>query len=192
MKGINKNDCNFFAIRKVYEGTLDGMTWYSVGDVVYFGKDKKKMLESVILKVEYDGSIIVENEMGIFSCSVKEMKSGHMAFGKSSECDHVGVLAVRHRNQFTIDLSNWFSENQRCIIETERGIMLGAVITGIKNDGNILISYDGEGDILHYSEVLNISDFYDKTRYLFLARGSRKKSPKITNQHIKTKMGRCS
>ena len=191
MKGINKNDCNFFAIRKVYEGTLDGMTWYSAGDVVYYGDGKKRMLESVILKVEYDGSALVKNEKGIFSCSVQEIKSGHMVLGKSSGFNNEGVLAVRYRNQFTIDLTNWFSENQRCIIETERGILLGAVVTGIKNDGNILISYDGEGDILHYSEVLNISDFYDKTSYLFLARGSRKKSPKITNQHIKTKIGSC-
>ncbi len=192
MKGINGKDRNFFATRKVYEATFDGISWYGAGDVVYFGKDKKKMLESVILKVEYDGSIIVENEKGIFSYSVQEMKSGHMAFGKSSECDHVGVLAVRYRKQFTIDLSNWFSEDQRCIIETERGILFGAVITGITNDGNVLIYYDGKGDILHYSEVLNICDFYDKTRYLFFARGLRKKSPKIINQHIKTKMGRCS
>lgn len=161
-------------------------------DIVYYGNGKKRMLKSKILVVEYDGSVLVENEKGIFTCSVKEMKSGHMTLGKSSDSDHDGVLAVRYRNQFTIDLTNWFSENQRCIIETERGILLGAVIIGIKNDGNILISYDGEGDILHYSEVMNICDFSDKTRYLFFARGLRKKSPKIINQHIKTKMGRCS
>ena len=191
MKGIYEKDSNFFAIRKVYEGTFDGITWYGVGDVVYYGK---KMLESVIIKVECDGSFVVENKMGIFSCSDKELKSGLIAFGKEKDSVNGGVLAVRFKEQFTINLTDWFTTGQRCIIKTENKFFVGVDIAGVKDNGNIYVSYDGgDDDIIHYSEIVSIEDFLGNTRYLLLAtKKLRKKSPVIVTKHIKAKTKRCS
>ena len=194
MKGIYEKDSNFFAIRKEYEGTLAGTTWYGAGDVVYYGDGKKRMLESIILKVESDGSVIVKNEMGIFSCSVKEMKSGHIAFGKERYSANTGVLAVRFKEQFTINLTDWFTTGPRCIIKPENKFFVGVDIAGVKDNGNIYVSYDGgDDDIIHYSEIVSIEDFLGNTSYLlFTTKKLRKKSPVIVTKHIKAKTKRYS
>lgn len=183
---------NFFAIKKVYEGSFDGETWYKAGDIVYYGDGKKRMLKSVILEVEFDGSILVENEKGIFSCSVQEMKSGHMALGKPYDSDHDGVFAVRYREQFTIDLSNWFSVDQICIIATDILTYVGAKISNVMPNGNIHISLDGEEEIVHYSEIREIKDFYENTSYLFMKTRTKLKAPVIVEKHFTTRMKDCS
>ena len=177
--GKSRGERNYFATRKVYEGTFDGKTWYKAGDVVYYGNRKKRMLESCILRVEYDGSVLVENEMGIFSCSVKEMKSGHMDFGKVSECDQNGILGVRYNEQVTIDLVNWFIVGQRCIIKTNEETVVDASIEGIMPNGNIHISCHGMEKTIHYSSIKYIKDFYDNTQYLVMAKRSGKKSSAV-------------
>ena len=183
---------NYFAVKKVYEGSFDGETWYRAGDIVYYGDGKKRMLKSKILVVEYDGSVLVENEKGIFTCSVKEMKSGHMTIGKSSDSDHDGVLAVRYKNQFTIDFSNWFSEEQKCIIKTDALTFVGANIEYVMPNGNIHISLEDKGEVIHYSEIRDIKDFYDNTRYLFMKKRTRRKAPVVVEKHFTTKMKDCS
>lgn len=187
----SRGEENFFAIKKVYEGSFDGETWYKAGDIVYYGDGKKRMLKSKILVVEYDGSILVENEKGIFSCSVQEMKSGHMALGKPYDSDHDGVFAVRYREQFTIDLSNWFSVDQICIIATDILTYVGAKISNVMPNGNIHISLDGEEEIVHYSEIRDIKDFYDNTRYLFIKK-TEGKNPAIVKERFITRMKDCS
>jgi len=187
----SRGEENFFAIKKVYEGSFDGETWYKAGDIVYYGSKKKRMLKSVILEVEFDGSILVENEKGIFSCSVQEMKSGHMALGKPYDSDHDGVFAVRYREQFTIDLSNWFFVDQICIIATDILTYVGAKISNVMPNGNIHISLDGEEEIVHYSEIRDIKDFYDNTRYLFIKK-TEGKTPAIVKERFITRMKDCS
>lgn len=183
---------NYFAIKKVYEGSFDGETWYRAGDIVYYGDGKKRMLKSIILVVEYDGSVLVENEKGMFSCSVKEIKSGHMALGKASDSGHEGVLAVRYREQFTIDLSNWFSVDQRCIIKTDTLTFVGANIEYVMPNGNIHISLEDKEEVIHFSEIRDIKDFYDNTRYLFMKKRTRRKAPVVVEKHFTTKMKDCS
>ena len=183
---------NYFAVKKVYEGSFDGETWYRAGDIVYYGDGKKRMLKSKILVVEYDGSVLVENEKGIFTCSVKEMKSGHMALGKSSDSGHEGVLAVRHREQFTIDLFNWFSVDQKCIIETDILTYVGANIEYVMPNGNIHISLEDKEEVIHYSEIREIKDFYDNTHYLFMRKKIRLKAPVIVENHFSTRIKDCS
>ena len=92
---------NYFAIKKVYEGSFDGETWYRAGDIVYYGDGKKRMLKSIILVVEYDGSVLVENEKGMFSCSVKEIKSGHMALGKASDYPGINLEVKKEKDTLT-------------------------------------------------------------------------------------------
>ena len=183
---------NYFAIKKVYEGSFDGETWYRAGDIVYYGDGKKRMLKSIILVVEYDGSVLVENEKGMFSCSVKEIKSGHMALGKASDSGHEGVLAVRYREQFTIDLSNWFSVDQRCIIKTDTLTFIGANIEHVMPNGNIYISLEDKEEVIHYSEIRDIKDFYDNTHYLFMRKKIRLKAPVIVDNHFSTRIKDCS
>lgn len=187
--GESRGEKNYFAIRKVYEVTFDGITWYKAGDAVYYGNCKKRMLESVILRVEYDGSVLVENEMGIFSCSVNEMKSGHIALGKVSDCDHDGVLGVRYKDQFTIDLVNWFTVEQRCIIKTTEETLIDASIEGIMPNGDIHISCHGMEKTIHYSSIKYIKDFYDNTQYLVMAkRSGRKSSAVVVKKNIRAMM----
>ena len=142
--------------------------------------------------VEYDGSVLVENEKGMFSCSVKEIKSGHMALGKASDSGHEGVLAVRYREQFTIDLSNWFSVDQRCIIKTDTLTFIGANIEHVMPNGNIYISLEDKEEVIHYSEIRDIKDFYDNTHYLFMRKKIRLKAPVIVENHFSTRIKDCS
>lgn len=188
MKGIYEKDSNFFAIRKVYEGTFDGTTWFGAGDVMYYGK---KMLESVILKVECDGSVVVENEKGIFSCSVAEIKSGRIALGKASDREQEGVLAVRYLEQFTVDLTKWYSKGQSCIIRTAHQLFVGVEITNVMNNGNICISCDGIDDVIHYSEIIDISDYCNNVRYLLFGEKPEKNTSVIIQRHVEKTMMEC-
>ncbi|WP_026658646.1 hypothetical protein [Butyrivibrio sp. AC2005] len=165
---------NFFAIRKVYEVSFDGITWFKAGDHVHYVSEKYGMLRSKVINVEYDGSILVENKKGIFSCSAKEMEFGRIAFGRAADCKHRGCLAVRYREQFTIDLNKWYTVGQSYIIKTDRQLFVGAEITGVMNNGNIRISCDGSDDVIYYSEILDIFDYCKNYRYLLLGKKTEK------------------
>lgn len=200
--GINADDSvsyeestggkNFFAIRKVYEASLDGRTWYRAGDEVYYDPGKKEMMKSTITKVEYDGSVLVENEKGIFSCSVAEIKSGRIALGKASDREHEGVLAVRYLEQFTVDLTQWYSKGQSCIIRTAHQLLVGVEITNVMNNGNICISCDGIDDVIHYSEIIDISDYCNNVRYLLFGEKPEKNTSVIIQRHVEKTMMECS
>ena len=188
----SRGGMNFFATKKVYRGSFDGKIWYGAGDVVYYGANKNRMLESKILEVEFDGSVLVENKIGIFSCSVQEMKLGHLALGKAYDCGHDGVLAVRCIEQFTIDLLNWFAVEQRCIIKTDNVTFVGAWIEGISSNGNIHIFCNGKEEIIHYSQIKDIKDYYENTRYLFIAKKPGKKPPAAIKKNIRAKTKNAS
>ncbi|MBO5622555.1 MAG: hypothetical protein J5959_13105 [Butyrivibrio sp.] len=187
--GVN----NFFATREAYEISFDLKTWYREGDNVYYAADGEERVKSEIIAIYEDGGLLLKNEKGTFILKAGSVMAYQISSGDNEECGHGSVLAVKERLQFSVDLKNWFSVGQKCIISTSEKTYARAEIRNIFDGGKILIENEGDIQTIDYSVIGSIQDYYENTR-IILAIDSKKPTLVLTYtpKYVKPKKRRIS